>query len=562
MQRALRVAAILIAAAVLLCAALGRADLFTPDEPREAEIARETWSQGDLVVPRLNGEPSLARPPLLHWLVAAAYRVAGGPGESAARAVPALAGILCVLMTYLFGRGIVGERAALIASLVLLSSFQFIWIARRCVVDIPLTCAVLLACGALHHAVVRGGRFRIGWLAVGYIATAAAVLFNGLAGAAAPALAVAGTIVARRDWRGVWRHGLVPGAVVAILPAGIWFGRLHDRIGAEAAHQFSWVGAVAGHENPFYYYLPAIMLEFAPWSVILPFGIVSAWFSARAGRSFEENGSLVYLLSWFILPFLLLSASGSKRAVFLLPIFPAAALLVGWWLARPVVEMHATERPVPGTQARMVRIGSALLFGATIGLGAGFISVLSLIRPADWASAVASAVLFTPLAIIAYRALRAGQTFRLGVVAAGITCLVYLGIVTQVAPEVVNDRISVRTTATQLRRMVAAADRVAFYDFTEEMLGGYLFYSRLTFPNLDHPEQLRRHLGDEVIDLRRPRPFALIRASDYEEIAPALGVETEVVRRYRSPTWKDESAPGDDLYLIVRRPGDRMGSDL
>src|SRR5881409_2444321 len=124
-------------AAILLLAMLGRSDLFNPDEPREAEIAREMWASGDFLVPRLNGEPFLEKPPLFYWLVVPVYRLAGDPGEFGARLVPAIAGVLSVLLLYLFGRDLVGERGALLGSLVLLTSFQFFWTSRRCMIDMP-----------------------------------------------------------------------------------------------------------------------------------------------------------------------------------------------------------------------------------------------------------------------------------------------------------------------------------------------------------------------------------------------------------------------------------------
>src|SRR5262245_25739746 len=124
MSRPVRDALLIIAAgAILLFTGLGRADLFNPDEPREAEMAREMLVSGDHVVPRLNGEPFLEKPPLFYWLVVTAYRAAGGPSEAAARVVPAIAGLLCLLMTWILARRILGETTALLAALILLTGF-------------------------------------------------------------------------------------------------------------------------------------------------------------------------------------------------------------------------------------------------------------------------------------------------------------------------------------------------------------------------------------------------------------------------------------------------------
>src|SRR5262249_44289349 len=85
--------------------------LFEPDEGRYAEIPREMLQRGEWVVPYLQGEPYLDKPPLLYWLVMASYRLFG-VHPWAARLVPALAVHGCVLLTYLLGRRNLGERPA------------------------------------------------------------------------------------------------------------------------------------------------------------------------------------------------------------------------------------------------------------------------------------------------------------------------------------------------------------------------------------------------------------------------------------------------------------------
>src|SRR5947209_7540736 len=93
-------------------------DLFEPDESRYAQIPREMLARGEWVVPFLQGEPYLDKPPLFYWLVMGSYRVFG-VSAGAARLVPALALHLCMLFVYLLGRRHVGQRAAFRGALVL-----------------------------------------------------------------------------------------------------------------------------------------------------------------------------------------------------------------------------------------------------------------------------------------------------------------------------------------------------------------------------------------------------------------------------------------------------------
>src|SRR5207249_597367 len=85
--------------------------LFEPDEGRYAQIPREMLARGEWIVPYLQGQPYLDKPPLLYWLVMATYDRLGVE-VWAARLVPALAVHGCILLAYFLGRQLLGERAA------------------------------------------------------------------------------------------------------------------------------------------------------------------------------------------------------------------------------------------------------------------------------------------------------------------------------------------------------------------------------------------------------------------------------------------------------------------
>jgi 4-amino-4-deoxy-L-arabinose transferase-like glycosyltransferase len=565
MKLAARAGLIAAVGAFVLFAALGRADLFNPDEPREAELAREMWATGDLLVPRLNAEPFLEKPPLFYWLVTAAYHAAGGPSEAAARVVPACAGLLCVLLTYLFGRAMVGERAAAMGALVLLTSCQFFWTARRCFIDVPLTLAILVACGSFHRGVVLGGRRRYAWLLLGYLASGAAVLFKGLVGAAIPALALAGFIVLRRDWRGIVRHALIPGAALALVPAALWAGALWRGLGPAAARDFVWVnnvlrftgGAQRGHENPVYYYLPTLLLDFAPWSLLLPFALAAAWAAMRR----RGNLSLMYLIVWFALPLALLSLASTKRGIYLLPIYPAAALLIGWWLAD---EGPRADEPRPVPLAR--RIAGTLLLGGTIVLAAVLLAALLVARPGAVAAPAVLVLLVFAAGLAAFRALRSGRTGRLGFTTAGLCALLEVGAVALVVPALVNRDASARDAGRLVRSLVESGNRVALYRVKEGSLGGYLFYSGMTLRNLKTPEELQ-----EALETGRAGPgrasnaapehgraglgdtptLVLMQEDVHANVSRSLTIPTTVVRRFGARPEAVEWFQGRSMVLIA-----------
>jgi hypothetical protein len=101
--------------------------------------------------------------------------------------------------------------------------------------------------------------------------------------------------------------------------------------------------------------------------------------------------------------------------------------------------------------------------------------------------------------------------------------------------------------------MEEAGDRIAFYQFKQGTVGGFLFYAGRTIPNLRDPDALARHLASGG-EAPGPRPFALLRAPAAEEVAPRLPFPVREARRYRHPTLPWEKPGGNDYVLLTRGP--------
>src|SRR5262249_12133790 len=151
--------------------------LFEPDEGRYAEIPREMLIRGEWVVPYLQSEPYLDKPPLLYWLVMASYCLFG-VADWSARLVPAFALPLCVFLTYWIGRRSLGERAAFWGALLLALAPGFATIGRLLVLDGLLTLWVTLSVLSAFEA-VRGERFRWSWWVLAAVACGLGVLTKG-----------------------------------------------------------------------------------------------------------------------------------------------------------------------------------------------------------------------------------------------------------------------------------------------------------------------------------------------------------------------------------------------
>src|SRR4051812_48594567 len=152
--------------------------LLEPDEGRYAQIPKEMLARGDWVVPHLQGQPYLDKPPLLYWLVMLSYQ-AFGVSEGAARLVPALATHLTILAVYLLGRRSLGERSAFWGGLLLMVAPGFTGMGRLLIMDGLLTLWIILTLLATFEA-IRTDRLLLGWWYVGAVAAGRGVLTRGL----------------------------------------------------------------------------------------------------------------------------------------------------------------------------------------------------------------------------------------------------------------------------------------------------------------------------------------------------------------------------------------------
>jgi len=310
---------------------------YTKGEAREAVLVQAMAQSGNYVLPLRNGTEIPSKPPLFHWLGALASVGAGGVTEAATRLPSVLAAAIALGMTAWLGQRWFGSAAGIVAAVISGSSVTFFVSATTARVDMVLAAAVTIAL-VWFQADYSGERRG---LPRGYhAAVAAAVLAKGPIGFVLPWTIVVVTLAMFRDRDYAAR--LAPGRALAwlALPA-IWYlaaffvagdGFVAKQIIQENFQRLVDAEAGAtGHVKPFYAHLPLLLGGVAPWTLLAPVAVVYAVREAWA----TKNRSLVLLLVWLIVPLVVLSFAGSKRAVYLLPSYPAVGLIVGWWWTRP-----------------------------------------------------------------------------------------------------------------------------------------------------------------------------------------------------------------------------------
>jgi len=338
---------LVLVGAVTFVAFLGARDLWYPDEPDIGQVAKAMIESGDWIVPRRNGDVWIDYPPFLYWAAGVSSYALGGISSFSLRLPSALAAILlglatCAAVSHWFSR-----RAGLWAGVILLTCVQFVYNAVGFRPDMLFAAAI--GCGTLLYAAGAGARPRWAYRVAGFACLGLAVLVKGPLGLLLPGLVLTLWHASRREWRRLLE--LAPLALVAVAVAIPWYVACANAMGPEAMWQdvyaqnferFAEGIRYQGHIRPFPYYLVNLWADLAPWSVLLPFAVV--WIVRRGlWRRREVQLALWWAATWLV--FLTLAAT--KRQLYLLPSYPAFALLLAPWAAAVGRGEDAPDRRFP-----------------------------------------------------------------------------------------------------------------------------------------------------------------------------------------------------------------------
>ena len=339
---------VLIAAVLLLGARIGDLPLLDPDEAKHAQVAREMLEAGRWLEPLVYGQPYHHKPSFLYALIGLCYRLVG-VGELGARLVPAVAGLLTVCVVYRYASR---QRVAdgLLASLLLMASTLFFAVARFTNFDGLLTLATFGAAVAVSRWIDSDGRDTrsVAWASA---LAALGVLVKGPA--AAVLLAVPALLCGRAVLRNTPVRAYLVGAGCFAAIVGLWLIpalRLHP----DYVRDFLWVHNVQRysvdadlfHPEPFWFFVPVLLVTLLPWSPMVPGALAAGW--RRAGG---ERFLAAYAL-WVIVFF---SLSNGKLATYVLPAYPALAVLAARWMN----ETHPRARGVLSALAAAIFLVSA-----------------------------------------------------------------------------------------------------------------------------------------------------------------------------------------------------------
>ena len=322
----------------LYFALLGGHPLSNPDEGRYAAIPREMIASHDYLTPRLNGVNYFEKPPLLYWAVAGCLQVFGF-NEWALRIMPALSGLAGVLLTYAAARRWQGRAGGLASALVLGTSLLYFALSRLLILDMAvsmLMCATLF-CFILGVREAPGARRR--WLFYGLDASAAlATITKGLIGFLVTGAVMFLWLLIFNQWKRLRPLHLPSGIALFLAIAAPWHIVVAQRNETWAQFYFvhehweRFTTTTHGRYEPWWYFIPIVLLGLFPWMGFLPAALREALAGGWAKR--KENADAWFLVVWVGFVFLFFSKSQSKLIPYILPVFPPLAVLIGGWWAR------------------------------------------------------------------------------------------------------------------------------------------------------------------------------------------------------------------------------------
>jgi 4-amino-4-deoxy-L-arabinose transferase-like glycosyltransferase len=459
----------LLVGAVLFLPAIGTRITSLEDEARYALKARTMLETGDWLLPRVDGEVQMQKSPLFMWGIAVLSLPGGKVTELTATLPSALSAIAGVGVTLLLGRRMFNARAGLLAGFTLATMFGYYWHARLILADMLMTFFIVTAAAAFWMG-VGDGASRRGPLIAFWACLGLAVSAKGPAGLL-PLVPCGAFLIAERGWRGVRDLRPLMGAAVVGLVCAPWaiaFALQKEQSYVQNVLVGDYLGprrAGWSRRSEIFFTVGPIVLGALPWTIFIPAAVRSGWWRGESGvaRKFR------FLVFWVLAYVIVITLMPQKRDRYLLPLFPALALMIGWlwdrWAARG--------------SSRALRLHAWIWAALALGLAVAVLlppparpDLAILVPSAPWLKLLMGAVLIGA-AVAAVVAAGAGRALALFAVVCASTTLV-LACETQVFVAGHNRTHDVKALTERLAARLGRDDQLVTYKLGSLSLQFYL----------------------------------------------------------------------------------------
>lgn len=316
--------------------------LWTPDEPRVAEIGREMAERGNFYIPELNRRPFLEQPPLYYASLGLIFKIAGYASEGLARIPSAIYGLAGALATFLIANTLFGMRTGIISVFIISTAFEYLRVSHWVIVDSALACFIFFAMWFFIKAYLGNEmNKKTLFYMLFYVFCTLAFLVKGLVGIAVPAMAVITFFIVHKNIKEITRMHLWAGLLLFFLSIFLWAICLYTYGGVEFLKIFFiennllrfFSGGTSGHHRPFYYYFTEFPSGFMPWSIF----IIPSFLYVFSKDSAHDKKGIIFLVCWFISGFVLFSCASTKRILYTLPLFAPISIIIAVFID------HVTE---------------------------------------------------------------------------------------------------------------------------------------------------------------------------------------------------------------------------
>ncbi|MFA5112775.1 MAG: glycosyltransferase family 39 protein [Candidatus Margulisiibacteriota bacterium] len=495
-------------AAALYFFRLGAFSLYDAAETTYGEFTKNILQMNDWLTLHYNGQVIFDKPPLYYWLAALLSRLVGF-NEWAMRFWAALAGVLTVLATYAFGQRFYNERAGFLSGVVVMTAFQFLVQSRIAELDVVLTLFLFSALFLFLAGYQTNDRR---YYVLMYFPLALGVLIKGLLAVALPGCAIFLFLLFKKELVKIKGLAIIPGILIVAVIGLPWYIAeylIHGQVFLNFALGFLFLsrfqGVVAGHTGPWYYYFPALLIGFAPWSHLLPLGLWQTWQA-------KKNDPELLALCFIIPALIVFSVAKTKIPNYVLPLYPFLALMVGAAWDKLLRE--------PGTERRGFLIANLFLAVVVALIFAGVMMVGNNQYPAQYATlvpplqALAAALLLGSAAAITLFFLKA---YRLAFAAIPAMVFVIALVLTLWALPAVEPLKGEKELGQKVTAVIRPAERIAAYSVGNRP--GIVFYNSRTVVMLSTEAEARGFLNARqgfLFTAERPLAFGRLFARQGE----------------------------------------------
>ena len=396
---------------------------------------------------------------------------------------------------------------AFLSALILATNAESIVLARVVVHDISLAFFVTLAL-TLFFVGYKNEKHRKPAFLFGYAALGFAVLAKGPVGVVLPMMIIGLFLICKRQLRFLKEMQIGWGLVIFLAVAAPWYILMSVRNPDYSEYFFlkqnigSFLSQQSRHPKPFYYYIPVLMGGFFPWSLFLPLALFRA---IRAKTALHGDG-ITFALIWFGVIFIFFSMASSKLGTYILPLFPAAALLVGvlWhdllYASNRVLHKRVFYSYLPFAAIMPLALIYLLLFPPGTLTTDTEIPMSLVYFLVVWV--VGCALLSIGLVTIKkYRAF-------VGSIA-GMAVTLFLLILIYITP-LLGPHISSKELALKLDKLMDSGENIKFY---LKARASFLFYTDRSAELLKNPQQLMEYMAN------RKKVYCVFKYDDWEDVA-------------------------------------------